>query len=209
MIQELTYKDANGKLVKAAYADKGNVYQLSAKREQFAVLAAQGVEPIDAYCHVYGVELSPDTERQCKQATQGLLHDTAVVLRIQELKQPVLRKIRRKIEYSLQQALQQCETAYDLAFAQGDVKGLLAATRMQAELSKLLSQELNVNHRYGVLDDTDTQTLLALQREVQVRLARQNKKVLTVASSSETVAEEGQGAAVVPSVGPRPEAVPN
>jgi hypothetical protein len=209
MIRELTYKDPHGVPVKAAYADRGNVYQLRAKAEQFAQLCAQGIEPCDAYCQSHGMIAAPDTAPMIERQTKRLLSDTTVVLRIQELKAPVLRKLRRTIEYNLQKALAQCEVAYDLAYAQGDSKGILAAVRMQAELSKLLAQEVNVNHRHGLLDDASTATLLEMRKQIEVRQAKEKEKLKLTVVNVETVSEEGPGPSSGVPNGSHPEAVPN
>ena len=209
MVNEIEYKDADGKPQKAAYVSQGAVYQLGARPEKFAQLCAVGVDPLKAYCQAFEVELLPDLVPEIKTACNRLLHTTTVVLRIQELQKPVLRKLRRKIEYNLQSALEQCQTAYDLAFEQADSKGMLAAIRMQAELAKLLSQEVNVNHRYGLLDDASTEVLLEMRKRVEVEKARQNGKLKVSVGKIETVSGEGGEA---PSGTPNrvpSEAVPN
>ena len=65
--------------------------------------------------------------------------------------------------------------AWDLAYAQGDAKTLLKAVEMQARLSKLLSEQIDVNHSYGLLDDTSTEVLLAMKREFEVRREKRKK----------------------------------
>jgi hypothetical protein len=170
MLKEIEYTAPNGQPAKAAYiTNNGSAYQLGAKRERFAQLMAQGKDGDEAYCEVFGVVLTPDTQQEIHRKAGRLLNDTTIVLRIQELKRPVLRKLHRKIEYNLQRALEQCEVAWDLAYSQADVKGMLAAIKLQAELSKLLSQQIDVNHRHGLLDDTQTEVLLAMQKEFAVR----------------------------------------
>jgi len=175
MLKEIEYKDANGKSVKAAYADNGSVYRLTGNRERFAQLAAQGRDLIEAYCEAFGVEQRPDTIDAIRDRVRDLRNQTALVLRIADLRKPVLRKLQRKIEYNLQHALAQCEIAWDLAYEQADTKAMLKAVEMQARLSKLLSEEINVNHRHGVLDDTATEILLEMRREIEVRKERAKK----------------------------------
>jgi len=209
MVKELEYTQPDGTKAKAAYLTHGSAYQLGAKRESFAQLVAGGALPFEAYCQVYGMVSAPDTVELIKEKVRHLSNDTTVVLRIQELKRPVLRKLHRKIEYGIQQALEQCDVAYDLAYAQADVKGMLAAVRMQAELAKLLAQEINVSHKYGILDDASTATLLALRKEIEVRQAKGNNKLKTTVEEIKTVSEGGGGAAVGVPIGSHPEAVPN
>ena len=112
---------------------------------------------------------------------------TEIVLRIQELRRPVIRKLRRKIEYGLQKALEQCQVAYDLAYAKADAGGILKAVEMQAKLVKLLSDEINVNNRHGLLDDTSTEVLLAMKREFEnrkLKLEKNRSQIVTVKSVS-------------------------
>jgi hypothetical protein len=209
MLKEIAYTGADGKTVQAAYVTCNTAYQLTAKREKFAQLCAQGVEPREAFCQAFDAVLSPDTVEEIKARVSRLLNDTTVVLRIQELKRPVIRKLRRKIEYNLQTALEQCQTAYDLAFEQADSKGMLAAIRMQAELAKLLSQEINVNHRHGLLDDASTKVLLEMKKEIEVRQARQKEKLKVVVGKVETISADPQAPDFGVPNGSHPEAVPN
>lgn len=158
----------------AAYMTNA-AYQLTGSREQFAQLCAQGIAPVDAYCTSHSVTLTPDSAADIKDAVHRLRHNTTVILRIQELQKPVLRKLARKIEFNQEKALHQCEIAWDLAYAQGDVKGMLAATKVQAELCKLLVQEINVTHKHGLLDEAATSVLLEMKRQVEVRQAKQKE----------------------------------
>lgn len=207
-IKELTYSDEHGQPRILPHVTHGTVYALTAKREKFAQLCAQSVEPQTAYCDSHHVTLGPETAGDIKDAVRRLLTDTTVILRIQELKRPVLRKLHRKIEYGLHKALEQCQVAWDLAYANGDVKSMLAAVRMQAELSKLLSHDINVNHRHGVLDDASTDVLLAMKKEYELRLAKQKK--LTVVGEIVTVIPEGGHGPESGPMGRVPsEAVPN
>ena len=192
-IQTITYEDANGKPAELSYIDRGSAYQLSAKREQFAQLMANGARGVEAYVQVFGGSFETDEDKKTIREMAGhLLCDTTVVLRIQELKKPVIRKLRRRIEYGLQKALEQCEIAFDLAYQQGDAKSLLKAVEMQARLAKLLSEEINVNHRHGLLDDAGTQTLLELKKEIEVRQAKRKKLLETRTVEGRIVSETPQ-----------------
>ena len=174
MLKTIEFKNHEGKAVAASFIE-GSAYQLTGKRERFCQSMAQGYDSEEAYCLAYVVELRPDTAQEIGRKAKSLCHETSIVLRIAELKRPVLRKLQRKIEYNIQSALAQCQVAYDLAFEQGDAKGLLKAIEMQARLSKLLSEEINVNHRHGVLDDAATEVLLEMRKEIEVRRERAKK----------------------------------
>lgn len=184
-VHSLTALDDNGERVPIAFIDRNSAYALSPDREQFAQALASGADPMVAYCKAHGHDhsaLEESEAKRIKSAVGRLLADTTVVLRVQELKRPVLRKLRRKFEYSLQKALAQCEVAYDLAYEKGDVGGLLKCVDMQARLAKLLSEEINVTHKYGLLDDADTQTLLEMRKEAEVRLLKQKRLAVEVIS---------------------------
>ena len=150
------------------------IHSLTGKREKFCQLVAADATYTDAYLEAY--QKPPGYDRKLAvEAGSRLMSETTVKLRVQELRRPVLRKLRRKIKYGLQKALEQCQVAYDLAYAQGDAKTLLKAVEMQAKLAKLLTNQIDINHRYGLLDDTSTEVLLAMKRECEVRHEKQKK----------------------------------
>lgn len=210
MLKTVTYDGQDGSKQTAAYITGGNAYTLTGSREKFAKLMARGQRGLEAYLEAFDqIATDEASQESAKNCVRDLLNDTSIVLRIQELKRPVLRKLKQKIEYGLQHALAQCQIAWDLAYAQGDVKGLLAAIRMQSDLAKLLSQELNVNHRYGVLDDAATETLLELRKEIEVRQAKQKKLLAVRVDKIETVPETPHQGRVGEVRGAPPMAVPN
>jgi hypothetical protein len=175
-IRQIAYTLPDGKIATAAYMTN-SAYQLTGPREQFAQLCAQGKSPLDAYCQSHAETLTPENAEEIKGMVSRLKHNTTVVLRIQELQKPVMRKVARKIEFNQEKALEQCQIAWDLAYANGDVKGMLAATKVQAELCKLLVQELTVNHKHGALDEVATAVLIEMQRTIEVRQAKQKAMV--------------------------------
>src|SRR5574341_388299 len=140
-IQTISYIDEHGNHAEKSWIDPKGAYQLTGQRERFAQLVAEGMRISAAYVAAFGSPFATDEERKAVyEMASHLAADTSIVLRVQELRKPVLRKIRRKIEYGLQKALEQCETAFDLAYAQGDAKALLKAVEMQSRLAKLLSE---------------------------------------------------------------------
>ena len=148
------------------------IHLQTGKREAFCQLVAAGLTYTDAYLEAY--QKPADYERKgAAEEGSRLMAMTDMRLRVQELRRPVIRKLRRRIEYGLQKAFGQCEIAWDLAYEKGDPRAMLKAIEMQATLAKLLSDDLHVTHRYGVLDDASTETLLAIRTEVEVRRERQ------------------------------------
>ena len=180
MIHTLTYTDENGKPAPAAYITEGGAYKLSGKREQFCQAVAQGRLPKEAYYEIWGLDantLSPTQADAHADMLANLRHNTSIVLRIQELQKPILRKLRRTIEYNLQSALDQCATAWDLAHANGDPKTMLKAIGLQAKLSDLLTERIDVTHKNVGLDEETTDMLLAMRDELRVRKSAQKKKL--------------------------------
>jgi len=161
------------------------IHSLTGKREKFCQLVAADATYTDAYLEAF--QKPPGYDRKlAAEAGSRLMANTDVVLRVQELRRPVLRKFKRKLEYGLQKALEQCDVAWDLAYAQGDAKTLLKAVEMQARLSKLLSEQIDVNHRHGLLDDASTEVLLAMKREFEARREKQKKLAKIRVVNSET-----------------------
>lgn len=109
-----------------------------------------GATYTDADREAYQKPSGYDRKREAEEGSR-LMAITDMVLPVQELRRPVLRKFRRKLEHGLQKALEQCVVAWNLAYAQGDAKTLLKAVEMQARLSKLLSEQIDATHRYGLL----------------------------------------------------------
>lgn len=149
-------------------------HSLTGKREKFCQLVAADATYTDAYLEAF--QKAPEYDRKlAAEAGSRLMANTDMVLRVQELRRPVLWKFRRKLEYGLQKAFEQCDMAWDLAYAQGDAKTLLKAVEMQAKLAKLLTEPIDVNHRYGLLDDASTEVLLAMKREFEVRQEKRKR----------------------------------
>lgn len=56
---------------------------------------------------------------------------------------------------------------------------------MQAKLAKLLTEQIDVNHR-GLKDDTSTEVLLEMKKEIELRREKQKKLVEIRVVNSET-----------------------
>jgi hypothetical protein len=112
MLKTVTYEAQDGSQAVAAFCDGGSAYALAGKRERFARLMAKGQHGLAAYCEAFDMAcLDEASTKSASACVADLLHDTSVVLRIQELKRPVLRVLKRKLEYNLQKALEQCQVA--------------------------------------------------------------------------------------------------
>ncbi len=168
-------------------------YPLSIRQELFAQGIAEnlGCDQTALYAKIWGLDLTNPLHAETAQRGGAyLVRQVRVRLRIQQLQEPIVRKIRTKLEYNLQTALEQCTTAHDLALELGDVKSLLKAVELQARLGKLLSETIDVNHRYGVLDDADTETLIEMRKLVEEKRAKkQLAGPATVTIEAESVKE--------------------
>ena len=89
---------------------------MTGKREKFCQLVAAGATYTDAYLEAYHKPAGYDRKVAAEEGSR-LMAITDIVLRVQELRRPVLRKVRRKLEYRLQKALDQCDVAWELAYA--------------------------------------------------------------------------------------------
>ena len=168
-LRSITYEAEDGTRTEAVYF---HGHALTKKRDRFCQLRAFGASSEEAYREAYGglaSDGSPLTKQDCTRRGSQLGLETEVVLRIQELKRPILRKFRRKFEYTLQKALEQCEQAWDLAYAQGDPKAMLKAIELQGKFAKLLTETVDVNHRHGLLDDASTAALLEMRRMAEAK----------------------------------------
>lgn len=157
-------------------------YRLVPRREKFAQLVAQGEMPDAAYMAAYDKTPGDTDARHASSQGAALMNNTDVMLRIQELQRPVIRKIKRTFEYNLQNALEDAENAYNIAYAKGNPNTMLAAVELRAKLCKFLTE--TVEHRHGLLDDASTSTLLEMKKHIE----KQKKAQLTqVPSTAVTV----------------------
>lgn len=168
-IHTLTYEAKDGTRQPLTYATGP---ELVRRREIFAQRVAYGADTIDAYCEAYDKVITCDVDRRTfQQAATKLMGETDIKIRIQELRRPIQRKLAKKWEYSLDHALADCQQAYDIAYADGDSKAMQSCIRLRAELTKLLSGDINVNHKHTVLDEETTEVLVALRDAVKRKKA--------------------------------------
>jgi hypothetical protein len=187
---ELTYVAADGTRQRIEY-QTGRT--LTARREKFCELVAYGAIPFDAYCEAYGKTIFTDAERvNAASSMRSILSDTDVKIRIQELRRPIQRKLAKKWEYTLDHALEDCQRAWDVAHADGDSKAMLKAIELRSKLTKILSEEVNVNHKHGLLDDETTEVLIMLREEMKRRKSR--AKII----QAETVEIKGESDRLTP-----------
>lgn len=168
-VKQITYLDADGRTQNAAFYTG---HPLSRKREAYCAQRAFGAERKEAYRTAYYPDGGAPDDKILISMASSLEAETDIVLRIQELRRPVLRKFKQKFEYTLQKALEQCQIAWDLAFAQADAKALLKAIELQGKFMKLLTEQVNVNHRHGLLDDASTEALLEMRRVAETRMGK-------------------------------------
>ena len=168
------------------HPDRQTQYPLPAGREKFCQLVAFGNLPKNkCFAEAFGITLfdpaveHPDLITEQNKAlssdSSALMANTTIRLRIAELRRPVVRKLQKKFEYDLQKALSQANIAWETAFEDGDTGNMLKSIELQSKLAKLLSEEINVTHKFGAVDDASTEVLLAIRDEVEKRKTRQKR----------------------------------
>jgi hypothetical protein len=170
----ITYTDTKGRQQETTVV-RGRA--MPRRLEQFCRFVASGeLGTVDAYCKAYDKTITIENGQNIATSVSHMMARTDVILRIQQLRTPVIPKVAEKFEYSMNRALEQCQTAWDLAYAQGNVQAMLKAIEMQARLSKLLSEQIDVTHRYGFLDDTATENLLKMKQQLEA-VQKQRKTI--------------------------------
>ena len=180
---KLTIQSEDGSLIPLEVTAplKASPANYTVKREEFCRLMAQGdLDDIEAYCQVFDKQLIPEDpkhpyNRIIINASARLLKDPNIILRIQQLKEPVAKKNLKKLEYTLQRAFAQCDEAYHLARATLDPKTMVKCIELQGNFAKLIHQTIDVNHRFGVLDDADTGVLLEMKKKLELQMRKQRK----------------------------------
>jgi hypothetical protein len=168
------------------HPDRQTQYPLPANREKFCQLVAfNAIAKNEAYALSHDIEMFTREKdgdelyvaqmKALSSDASALMQNTTIRLRIAELRKPVVRKLQRKFEYDLQKALSQANIAWETAYEDGDTANMLKAIDMQSRLAKLLVEEVNVNHRYGVLDDASTAVLLGIRDEIEKKKTRQKR----------------------------------
>ena len=182
----LAKKDVEKIAEAIAGPDRQTQFPLPANREKFCqIVAFSGVRKNEAYALSHGIEIfdpKTDSLELCKEQMKclsddasALMANTTVRLRIAELRRPVVRRLQKKFEYDLQKALAQANIAWELSYDNADVPGMIAAITLQSKLAKLMSEEVNVTHRYGLLDNTTTDVLLGIRDEIEKKKSRQKR----------------------------------
>ena len=149
------------------------IQSLTGKRETFCQLVVAGSTYTDAYLEAYRKPAGYDRKGAAEEGSR-LMAVTDLVLRVQELRRPVIRKVQRKFEYNLNKALGDAEDAYNLAYEQGNAGQMLAAIELRAKLCRFLTEQ--VEHRHGLLDDASTATLIEMRGWIESR--KRNRRQL-------------------------------
>lgn len=180
--------------------DRQTQYPLPAARERFCQIVAFGHLPkYKAYAEAFEIALldpaveHPDLITEQTKAlssdASALMANTTIRLRVAELRRPVVRKLQKKFEYDLQKALSQANIAWETAFEDGDTGNMLKSIELQSKLAKLLSEEINVTHKFGAVDDASTEVLLAIRDEVEKRKTRQKRLQTSITVEAVTIQE--------------------
>ncbi len=126
-------------------------HSLTAKREKFCELVAAGATYTDAYLEAYQKPAGCDRKLANEEGSR-LMANTDIILRVRELRRPVIRKFQRKYEYTLNKALEECEIAWNLACAKSDPRAMLKAIELRGKFVRLLTNQPDITHRHGLFD---------------------------------------------------------
>lgn len=162
----VTYVDAKGQ-TQTTHVPRGK--PMVRRIENFCRMVASGeYTPFDAYLKSYEKSINDEHDKAlAAHYASALMGRTDVILRIQQLRSPVIPEIARKYTYSLDKAMDECQTAWDLACAQGHVPSMLKCIEMRARLNKMLSDQLDVTHKHQFLDETGTDILLQMKKQLE------------------------------------------
>jgi hypothetical protein len=104
-------------------------------REKFAQLLASGMKESDAYRGAYNAgQMKPKT---INEAACRLAADSKIRARVDELRAPIVEKVR----YDLEDAMRECEDAIALAKTKENPSAYVAAIQLRAKLNGLLVEE--------------------------------------------------------------------
>ena len=143
-------------------------HSLTAKREKFCQLVAAGSTYTDAYLEAYQKPAGYNRKAAAEESSR-LMANTDIILRVQELRRPVIRKFQRRYEYTRNKALEECEIAWNLACAKSDPRAMLKAIELRGKFVRLLTNQPDITRRNGLLADTSTATLLAMKKAFEDR----------------------------------------
>lgn len=118
---------------------------LTAKQEAFCQAIVAGMSQADAYRKAYDAENMKPATVQSKASI--LMADGKVRARVEELRQPVIKKVR----YGLEQAMLEAEEAFQVAKGKENGGAMVAAATLRAKLNGLLVEKKEVRH--GSLQD--------------------------------------------------------
>lgn len=118
---------------------------LTAKQEAFCQAIVAGMSQADAYRKAYDAENMKPATVQSKASI--LMADGKVRARVEELRQPVIQKVR----YGLEQAMLEAEEAFQVAKNKENGGAMVAAATLRAKLNGLLVEKKEVRH--GSLQD--------------------------------------------------------
>ena len=159
------------------------IYSLTGKREKFCQLVAAGETYTDAYLEAYQKPSGCDRKGAAEEGSR-LMANTDIILRVKELRRPIIRKFQRKYEYTLNKALEECEIAWNLACAKSDPRAMLKTIELRGKFVMLLTKQPDITHRHGLLDDTSTATLLAMKKAFEDRRERKHaSRPITIGNS--------------------------
>lgn len=135
----------------------------------------------DAYREAY--HIGPETPKEEIANTARLvMRDTDVILRIQEIRRPVIRKMQKVFEYTVNDGLREADEMYRLAYANGNEMAMGRAIELKGKFAKLLSEHVDHSHihRIEVFDTMTVAALTAMRRQIEHSMQEEQKKNGTI-----------------------------
>tara|TARA_R110000787_G_scaffold244265_1_gene350214 strand:- start:291 stop:1061 length:771 start_codon:yes stop_codon:yes gene_type:complete len=153
-LDNLTNKNAGGAggVLKSANVSKEKTQRLSEKQEKFAQSVASGMTYSDAYKESYNAEKS--TNKSCNERSSALMADVKISSRVDELKAPVIQKLRDVSLITKEGQLKRFDEMIDLAITTDQVGAAINALKEQTKIMDLYPAQKNVNTNTNV-DLTD------------------------------------------------------
>ena len=140
------------------------------KAERYCQLIVSGLTQVEAY-----IQSRPDRvmrRRSASEDAQDLMKQPGIRRRIEELRAPVIAKVRKKFEYTLDDAMAEINRTEQLAQALLQPAVMLQAIKLKAQLQKILVsvKETRVETPFDQASTDELLEVLSIVRERKKKL---------------------------------------
>ena len=151
--------------------------KLTPQREIFAQIVVKGNNQSDAYRKAFPKSLKWKDNAVNVNASK-LMADANVILRVNELRAPVV----AKIQYGLEQAMNEAHEALEVCRNKEQGGAMVQAVTLKAKLNNLLVERKEI--RIGALDNLEHDDTQAIADAIQRRMGGSTgEPVITIGSS--------------------------